>query len=294
MASSVTDTAPVSLLDIKKTGEEHEFDVLLDDGSVIKRKVWIQRLSVDDAEEVFKRANAAKGIVLATMKDPDSELARSIDAQIFEWDEKMLIDFLVIMYMAEREPIISAQHAYEEDSEWAKDDYLDSLRLSWIGAGETEGLREEYARNPENVDAANVLAELTRFVDEVEKIVAQVTDRKRSEFRQDHEDDLRRRVREELVKGESERAFARELHDCQIWIATRKVEDHTVREFDRRADIDLLDEEIRKSLVEGYRRVAIPSLEGKDSPAARVFSALSEFAGEQDPSTPFSLPDAND
>lgn len=296
-ATAMTGTKPIGLLEIKKTGTEATLHYTDETGAPAEYVVWLQRLNPDEADIVFERANARKAEVFAARDDPDSVLCKAVDAQVDEWDDDLKIDYLVAVRMAERDPVISAQHAYEEGSKWAEDDYLDSLRSAWVGDPDldVEGLRDAYARDPEDERAKPVFDELAAFTEETSELIQADADRYRAELRQYVPDELHKYVRKELLDHEADRVYAREIHDCQLWLAVRTPDDPNVREFPKRADIDRLDHDLKEQLLAKYREFNEAVLyEGKGSPADPLFSAMFDSAGEPDLSKLSSPTDAND
>ena len=59
---------------------------------------------------------------------------------------------------------------------------------------------------------------------------------------------------------------------CELWLSVRDPENHNIRYFETREEIEHLSLEVRGTLLDEYRSISIDLVEGKELPAEATFS----------------------
>lgn len=243
-----------------------------DDGAGEPVKVWLQKLSPVEVNLALRRANAARARVKAVKFDPDSDAYMEMRLEVLEWETKEdLVTYLVATVEANVEDRIEAEMAGEE--EWSKEDYLQGLRDAWDG-----GLRDVFVvdpEGPEGVEAARVLAELTRFADACRAAAAPEVAAAREHLEAQSMAELQEQAMERVIRYRSNAAWLNEMRLCEIfygthdalpdakrpgeWVATHE------RYWSARADFDRVANEVLTPLLATYAELSVDVLEGKGS-----------------------------
>lgn len=284
------------LSDLRKVRELLTFEGV-DDGEPYEIKVWVQKVLDDDHESCLRAADAAKARALLTRNDETSELwqaAYGTTVATLGDDPGTLAEYLSNFHVAERAAIIQAELGGDENSEWAKDGYLEGLLDAWQGteAGDL-GLRLAYAAkddDPDSVDPAiatsipeaiRVFAELSRFEDAVgTKVEAE-----RAKFVREHEqdplEDLRRKVVNTFLEKRGNEVWVKAYNRARLLYATRTYPDWTKRYFESVAEITETDPEFCNRILLTYEKISVEGTEGKGSPGPQDSSPQSGSSGEE-------------
>lgn len=260
------------LADLYVTGKA----VVLEDDKGTREEVWLQKLSPIEHEHALRAANAARARVLMVRNDPESEEWQATYAQVADsWGNRdEIIDYLISRDIREREQSIAEELGAEE--EWSKDGYLQGLNDSWEGDQHTRGLKEEYARDPEHPEASRIFNEMKRFQTIVEEKLEPVRSSLRRDYERDSDETIRRKMIERLLETTADAEWLREISMMEMFYATRDIDDHTERYFDRRADLDLLSATVIGRLTLEYQNLVVDPMEGKGSAATRDSSPSSD------------------
>ncbi len=264
-----------TLADLYITGKA----VTIDDGKG-PVDVWVQKLSKPDQRIAAKKAGAAKAVVLSAKADEDSELRSQFWAEVQRYDPETLIAFVIREELTKRTLSAQAQIENEEDSEWAKDDYLQGLITAW-----DDGLEEQFALDPEHVDARRVFDELKRFSELVDAQVTLEERNLRNDWGQLPVEDLHAKVIDVLLEEEADTAWEEEYRYCKVWLGTRHPEDRIRRYFATRAHVELADDQVLDEILAAFAEIEVPVDEGKESPASPASSPPSEQPEDQDQDT---------
>lgn len=237
-------------------------------------EVAIVKLNDIDTDEVLRKANAARARILADRNNKTSELYLSVWSEVDEFatedDPSFLVSHVTIQELAKRAESIEAELGGADDSEWAKDDYLQGLRDAWEG-----GLKERHVEDPEDPESKKVLAELTRFVDEVNVKVEEEREDLAAVYETMPFDVLREKVVKASLQSVAESAWWTEYRLHRAYLTTREPHDHSIRHFDNRLDVDATNSEVRSQLFAYYEAMAVDDREGKGSPGTPGSSATS-------------------
>jgi hypothetical protein len=147
-------------------------------GEVYEDTVWLQKLNSIELDKAFRRANALRARLLTAKTDIESDEYLSMLSEVMSMgdDRDTLINYVLAPERAKSILICEAEHAAEE--EWSHENYLQGLRDAWSDGG----VKEEFARNPEDPAAKRVILELRRFADGVDVLVEREMSQKRATY----------------------------------------------------------------------------------------------------------------
>lgn len=246
------------------------------DGDGDPVKVWLAKLNEVDREAALRRANAAKARYMIDADDEDGELFASVYGEIREIEERdEVIVYLVAEDVSKARRRIEAQHALDEET-WGKDDYLQGLVDAWYGDDAEPGLAQAHQEDPEDPEAKRVLGELERFRQLVNAEVAVETEGLMKDYEGVPMETLWRKCAHRLLELRATDAFAREYKRQQLFFALRDPVNRRMRYFERVAEVDDLDDDLRDYLYEQYEDLMVDRSEGKDSPPVAASSTSSE------------------
>jgi hypothetical protein len=245
-------------------------EVVFDDGQGDPITVFLRKLGPVEHETALKRANAARSRMAAVKRQPDSDDYLAHYAAVTEFSEEELASYLLEEHRASRAPIVEAELASE--GEWAKDGYLDGLHEAWLDGG----MKEAYAKDPEDPEAKRVFDELGRFADKVDAEVAAEVEAKRADLEHMDLEKLQQAVFEKYMEVQASLAWLTEYRRCEIWLATRDPKDKKTRYFESRDEVNDLPIEVSQRLMDAYRDISVEPMEGKDSLATDTSSPSSE------------------
>ncbi len=273
--------------------------------------LYVKKLNKMDMQRAVRKAGAARARHLAVLSDEDSDEYLDIWQQVHDLDRDTVTTYVIGEELAKARQSAEAELELGEDAdgettEWGKDGYLQGLLDSWRGDETTDGLEAVYAEDPEDTEAIRVFAELTRFADKVDELVAA----QEADIRARHEDvpldELRRRAVKTFAESKANGAWLDEFEKARLWLGVRRpceectvVADesrseqhggaHPERFFETRAEVDELEDETLGQLVDAYHAVSVDVTEGKDSeptPDSLLSSEPSDTAETEQPSGP--------
>lgn len=254
------------LLELYQLGRE----VTITDGNQ-SETVWLQKLSSVDADTAFRRAQGAKSRVLTTKRDPDCDEYRSawLEAEMLGEDTDLLVDYLLA---PERAQVLTAREAeLAAEEEWSENDYLQGLRDAW-----DDGLKDTYAKNPEDPEASRVFVEMKRFADALDGIVDAEMEGRRKELSDHSLEDLREKVVDNILNYRSNAAWMDEYSRAEVWLGTRDAKNHDEPYFSSRAEVDQLAAKVLRELVTAFEAMRMDVVEGKGSEETAGSSPSSE------------------
>jgi len=255
------------LADLFVVGKEHT----ITDPNGRTVTVWLQKLNTAESDEAFRRAQAARAVVLSAQYDHDSSYYGAALMDVFTLGDtkEALVEFLIGPERAQLAITRDAEMAADE--EWSKDNYLQGLRDAW-----ENGLSAEFARDPEHEDAARVFGELKRFADAVDAVVEDEVANLRAGYDNMTVDQLRDEAVKANLDAKSNVAWLTEYDRCEVWLGTRDMADHTEKYFSSRAEVDALQPETLIDLRVATRSLRIEVVEGKGLPEVLSSSPQSE------------------
>jgi len=223
--------------------------------------LWLQKLSPLEEKEAVSKSYKPRAAILALLKTtPD-------DPAILEFTDTMdrigldsreaRISFLIAPDV--QKEMLSCEARIGAEKEWDDNDYLKSLQGAW-----TDGLSDKWALDQDDPEASRVYKELRRYTDQVEAAVeirrADLYDRMNDK----DDDDIIRRTVKVLVEHAAGAAQVDEYNAWAIFFATRLDEDHDVRFFDSRDDVEAYGGDLYSTLLTKYIEMVTDDLEGKD------------------------------
>jgi hypothetical protein len=222
--------------------------------------VWVSKISPLENKEAADRAASARATILAAKYFEDTHEDRIVYLdQLSSIDGREdMINFLIAPKMQEIE--LSHEAELASEGKWSKDNYYESLREAWAG-----GLAEKYDEDPKDVDAKKVHAELTKFVNEVEKRVDADRIDMQGEWDIKSDEELRHAVVDRLIESESDYAWLAEFRKWQLFYSVREPNNHKQKYFVAKEEVDSLDPRILHQLVDTFLQLSVDPLEGKDS-----------------------------
>lgn len=284
------------LEDLYVVGREMEFDDQKGGGAVV---VWLQKLNPLETERVIRRAGAEKAKLLMVRNNTETDewLESYTDVDEFG-DRETLIEYLISEDLANYRDAREAENSFED--EWKKDGYLQGLRDAWIGEPDQLGLKDAYAEGPgtdadpneQYAEAEKLLAELTRFDDQVKKLVDGERKKLHRDWATKSDEDIRRAATERFLTVKADMAWGKEFRRMQVWLSVRDPEDHDVLYWEKRSQVEKVDPRIVNALASAYSDLEVDPQEGKDLPPIPTSLAPSERSGEAEtaePSGPLAL-----
>lgn len=240
-------------------------ELSITDGDGEPVKVWLQKLNEVDRDNVFRRANAARAQFMIESDNEDSDLFRSMYATVRTFEPReTLLSVVIAEDVAKARQRVEAQLTHDEDS-WAKDGYLQGLLDAWQGDDDHPGLSATQLEDPDDPEAARVWAELQRFETEVIDLVRHEADALRADWAAKPDDALWREAARHMLKRAADDTFSRNFDRQQLFYCARDPDDHAKRYFEKVVEIDDLDDELRKHLIDQCNALTVDIVEGKDS-----------------------------
>lgn len=251
-----------TLADLYVRGRELTFDdgvvVTEADGTVLAPpSVWIQKLNPVEHSQATRKADAARAKTLTIKFDKECEEYLAILNDVLSADREILIEILAIAEGQRVYPISEAKIADEEA--WKADNYLQGLRDAW-----SDGVKDAFELDAEDVEAKRVHDELQRFIDLVNADVASQVESCRMSLRQTPHHELVEMSMDKRVKDAADISWVNEYYRSEMAIGTRYIDDHKKRYFPTREDVDILQLEAYLPLAMGFRQLTVEPVEGKD------------------------------
>lgn len=258
--------------------EEPEFVVL-----------WVQKLDPLDQDKVVRKAKAARARRRAVLADHEGDDYMALVDMVDNMSSDQRVEVITAEERAQLDASSRSEMELGEDSEWAKDGYLQGLLDEWA-----DGLADRFVADGDDPDAKRVLAELNRFEEEVAAALKPQLQDLREMHGQLPPEELRTKTLEQVVDDEIQGAFINEYLATQCWLSARQACAHCLHEengvpaplkhqdrhseyyFGTRDDIDRLDRVILGRLQQAYLELSVDPTEGKGSRAMRDSSESSE------------------
>lgn len=265
------------LTDIMKVGKTVLFED--PDGDV---EIWMQKPNKVEMDSIYRRANAEKARFLIRAKDHESDEWMEAYAAVLDMEDgDLTLNLAMAPDLGRARARIEAQLEFDEDGEWAKEEYLQSLYDLWNGDEDTKGLREHYALDPEGeteegAKALEVLGELERFRQQVEAAFAVEREAVEAAWRARSPEDVTEIAVEQYLESVANSVFMNEFSRQQIFYACREPDDHLKKYFGTLDEMDELSDTVRLRLDLEITAFMQDVNEGKDSPATPDGSAPSE------------------
>lgn len=242
-----------SLRDLFITGKP----LTLDDGQGEPIELFIRKMNDARHSEAMRRASAAKSRIKAALNDDLSTEYMSIAETVEEFGREGCIAYLTQDFKFGRERVVEAELAYQD--EWNDDDYLSGLREAWI-----EGHNDLYAKDPEDVEAKRTFDEMKRFSDQVETEVEGQVEAFAKDLEGKTDEQLEKMVIEKYGEVRMATAWMEEFRKCEVWLSTFEPDRQTLALEDR-SDVDVLEVETIRSIMDAIEALTVDGTEGKDS-----------------------------
>lgn len=259
MSGSVRAPKRRKLSDLYVVGKELTFDDGSGEDAV---SVWVSKISPIEQRNAVDAAAAERARVLLYKKLPEEDPIRlRFQDQLNEMDgfnREVLVGFLISSKLYEAE--LSAESRLGAEEPWSKDDYLKGLQDLWLNE-----MQDRYMENEEDEEALRVYTELKKFADEVKEAIAEDESVLRVQYEETSLDELRSKAINQLIETEADFAWMNEFRRQQIFYATRTPEDHKIRYFEDRSEVDEIDDEVFGRLLTEFTSLTVDVLEGKDS-----------------------------
>lgn len=245
-------------------------------------KVTLVKLNQPDTEALIRRCNGARAAIMIDANNPESDRYLDAHAELLGWPLRDVAEWSISDELAELK--VSIQHRVASEDPWGTDGYLDSLIASW-----DDEMQVRFEDDADDADAAKVKDELTRYGDQVEAEyadeAAELIDVQESRGL----DALLPKAVQKLLAVEANRAWQAESEYQRLFYATRQPGKTSEPVQRLRRYFETVDEvrecapAVRELLLDSYNRMAVPPMEGKDSPAQPDSSTPSE--SPDDPET---------
>lgn len=252
------------LADLYVIGKEVTFD----DGEGDPVSVFVRKLNSVDHDRAVRLANAARARVLSLRSTPTSDDYLGIVSLAYQMDRDGLIQYLVMDYRSDREPVTTAEVGAEEA--WDKDNYLTGLQDAW-----EQGLNDTFAKDPEDTEAKRVFEELKRFQAQVNGLVDDQVTTFLDELESRPDDVLRQQVMEKRLEAHGSIAWITEFRTCEVWLSVRE-QDRKTRMFNDRTEVNDLPEEVVTEIIRTLESLRVDPMEGKESRATEDSSTSSD------------------
>jgi hypothetical protein len=241
-----------SLEDLWNTGKEYDISPSRDGSAT----VFVRKLGPAQQSQAVRMANADRSKLIVSLKDKESEryLAAYAEALLLERDAK--IEQLAQTEIAESRDKIEQE--ISENSEWADEEYLQSLIDSW-----ENGLLEEWLKGEGNrsEESERVWSEIQRFNEEISKKLEGHLKRAKASIEHLEDEELNERVAKAEIEYEASVAWMRTFRLYQIMFGVQTVEREQM--FDDIKQVASLPAELFARLVECITELNTPSVEVK-------------------------------
>jgi hypothetical protein len=260
-------------------------EVPIDDGSDDPVVVWIQKLNEVERDAVLRRANATMAQYMIDSDNEQSETFKSTYGSVRDYlDRDAMVEVIIGEDISKARRRVEAVMIADETG-WGKNGYIQGLADIWTGDDDNPGLAARWAEDPADPEAARVKTELDRYNEELEATVAGEVTLLTHEWDNTPLDELVRLTAHELLKRRGEEVFMTEWSRQQIYDCVREPTDHHKRYFGSVAEIDDLDDRVRKALSDHSAALFVGVTEGKESPPSPDSSNSSEPSSAAEPST---------
>lgn len=255
------------LTDLYVTGKLVEIDDGSGDDPI---EVWISKISPIEQRDASDAATKARAKILALRNvskrlgaDEFSEQLAAYSEQLEDigvTDRETRIAYLISPKL--QEAFVSNQARIASEEEWSKNDYLESLQKLW-----NDEMKDKFEADEEDEEAKHVYDELMRFTKEVNDALGDDRDTLAMKYEHMSDDELVRLALDRTIEAEADFAWVNDFSRWQVFYATRDPENHHEHYFTDRLEVDSLDPKVLDQLLTEYQKLAVDSIEGKDSEA---------------------------
>ena len=220
--------------------------------------VWMQKLTPADHSIAMRKANGERARIASLIRKPDSdpEYMEAIRDRVELLPREQLVEACIAEELGRKMRAAEAQVSARD--EWQEEGYLKGLQEAW-----ENGLLMDWAENPEDPEPKRVKDELERFAKEVEAMVTDARDELASQWDGVPDDDIIEEAIKIEISGEADLAWLKEYRLYELWLAVRDPDNHKMRYFDEKEDIQKLQNPIRNRLLDEYREISVDAIEGK-------------------------------
>lgn len=223
--------------------------------------LWIQKLTPAEEKEAVSHSYVPRAKILSLLNaDPDDAgLLEFIDTmeQLGLSDRETQINFLISQDVQRAQ--ISQEFKIAAEKEWSENDYLLTLQGAW-----NDGVKDKYDLDNNDEEGARIFKELKRYTEQVQKAVEHERQNLYDLMSDKSDEELQKRIVKMFVEHAAGQAQITEYHAWAIYMATRLVEDHNVRFFESRDEVETYGKELYPKLLDAFLELSIDGLEGKD------------------------------
>lgn len=248
------------LTDLYMVGKELSLDDHSDDSDE-PIVIWLNKLSPIEQRDSADNATKARANILAIKNTPSGSVERlAYEDQIYDIgidNRSLQIEFLASEKIQQAE--ISNEERLAAEDEWAKDQYLVSLREAW-----NDGMMEKWTEDPKDEEAKKIYEELKRFSEQVTNASEDERESILAEYEHLADEEIFKNVVDKIIESEADFAWMNEFAGWQVYYAVREIDDHKARYFESRDEVSCLDNRILTEIVREYREMTVEGVEGKD------------------------------
>lgn len=238
---------------------------LNDDSDEDPIEIYISKLNDLEQKQALEKAGGNRARHLAMLHNKNDEGRNFYVEQLTAFEAtspESLISLIIQPKFLEEEASVEKRIAAED--EWTQNGYLESLNEAWLS-----GMEEQYKKDPEDPDAKRIFDELKRYTEQVEEELQSIrSDMIKSYENRPYEELLEKAV-DHLIEIDSSTVWLDSYNRWLVFFATREVEDHTVRYFESKEEVDRLDKKILDTILDHLNQITVEISEGKDSGATQ-------------------------
>lgn len=248
----------------------------IDDGTNDPVPLWLQKLNEIERDTVLRRATAAKARHRLDSEHEESELFVATLTSVVDYlDREGMMSIIIAEPIAKARERIEEQMRHDEDG-WGKDDKIQALIDAWTGTDDAPGLAAAWAEDENDPAALKVKGEIEAFEADLEAAVNRETERLTQDWEAMPDLELARLAAREVLNRKADEAFLAEWTRQNIFHSVRDPDDHSKRYFETLAEVDDLDDKVRRILDRHMNELFVDMREGKELPATPASSTSSE------------------
>jgi len=221
--------------------------------------VWVQKMNPLQHETALNDANMVRAHLMSLRRLPldDERLA----LYLTEVEDQVGNDPREFLALTKEASIrMAKEDEVAAEDEWAKDNYIQSLRDSW-----TEGMSDRYHVDNEDEEASRIWEELKRFNDQVQVKVDADMKHVRDEVSYLSDDEVTEKILHQVIEGHANSKWIREFRRLEIFYATRvSEEEKDVLYFESVKEVQELSGEVFNLLSDAYTSLNLQPVEVKD------------------------------
>lgn len=223
--------------------------------------LWVKKLTPAEDKEAISHSYGPRAKILSLLgasKD-DSGLLEFIDTMesLGLGEREAQVNFLIAQDV--QKAMQSQEYKIAAEKEWSENDYLITLQAAW-----NDGIQDRYNLDNEDEEAARIFNELKRYTEQVQKAVERDREDLYDRMNDKSDAELQDKILKLFIEHAAGNAQMVEYHAWCIYLATRLKDDHSVKFFESRDEVDTYGEEFYEKLLQTYLELTIDSLEGKD------------------------------